>query len=223
MQSHFSNFKEQDFKLTLGSFVAAGLAAVSVGVFFYYAGQSIAPFALLVDGKVLAPSGVPFVGGLYDIANYCVANGVAVFNYSITQLCESLWLIIQFDENITNTAIAETKVALADAKDMDGDGYDDITNQRIQKARRWRLDLPWQIHAYGTFISLAAYVFDCYVQLKAAPIVPDVWQFFDEASIGDYSSINFDAVGTVAFNLINFELMLCLILLAVKWARQKPA
>jgi hypothetical protein len=53
--------------------------------------------------------------------------------------------------------------------------------------------------------------------------VPDVWKFFDEASIGDYSSINFDAVGTVAFNLVNFELMLALILLALKWARQKPA
>jgi hypothetical protein len=89
MQSRFSNFTAQDYKLTLGSALAAGLAAVSVGVFFYYSSQSIAPFALLVNGKILQPSGTPFIGGLYDIANYCVYNGVAVFNYAITQCCDT--------------------------------------------------------------------------------------------------------------------------------------
>jgi hypothetical protein len=208
-QAAAERFEDADLS---GVFWAVALLAAIVIVWICrFILLSIEPYIALAGGQAPTPSGLWFIGWVFDAIHACFSATIAVFIWGVVNFLEIFWIIV-----LTNREYFRSKRRkFAEVKRRQTTEDSDVGGADMRRMRRREMKAYTWVEDWMIPVALGALAFDAVVNWQKYPIISDYKAFEVGMSLRQFRGISMANLGNFMANMTIFEFMAILLIFAI--------
>lgn len=201
----------EDADLSGVFWVVALLTAIVVVWICRFILLSTEPYIALAGGQAPTPSGLWFIGWVFDAIHACFSATIAVFIWAVVNFLEIFWIIVLTNREYLRSK--RRKFAAVNRQQVREDS--DVSGAEMRRMRRREMKAYTWVEDWMIPVALGALAFDAVVNWRRYPIIADYKAFEVGMSLRQFRGVSMTNLGNFAANMMIFEMMAILLIFAI--------